>query len=150
MFGRGAFERNHFVEKPVELRELLLAQLAFHPRVVRFNGARKPFDELRALGGGRHDGAALVFRIALAADEPIAFHPCQHAREARAEDERFARDASCFYRAVFAEHTQHAPLLVRQAVAAQAGARVRHHGFARLQQQAREVAVAEGGHGPFI
>ena len=53
-------------------------------------------------------------------------------------------------RAMLAQHAQHAPLLVRQAVAAQAGPRVGHDGFARLQQQARQVAVLEGGHGAAI
>jgi mevalonate kinase len=45
---------------------------------------------------------------------------------------------------VLAQHTQHPPLLVRQAVLAQARAGVLHHGLARLQQQARQVAVGKG------
>eukprot|EP01136_Pigoraptor_vietnamica_P026292 Opistho-1_new@81183 len=46
---------------------------------------------------------------------------------------------------MFTEHAQHAPLLVRQTVLAQAGPGVQHHGLARFEQQARQVAVDEGG-----
>ena len=48
---------------------------------------------------------------------------------------------------VFAQHPQHPPLLVRQAVRAQAGAGVAHDRFACLQEQARQVAVDERGVG---
>jgi len=143
MFGRGAFERNHFVEQRVYLRKLRLAELLLHPRVVRFDGARQLVDELQSFGGGFHHRAALVGRVALAAHEPVALHARQHAREAGAEDVRLAPDAARLDHAVFPQHAQHAPLLVRQAVAAQARARVRHDGLARLQKQARQVAVLE-------
>ena len=141
------FERDHCVEEAIELAELGLAQFALHPRVVRFDGVRQLLDELAPLGGGFDDGAALVLRVALAAHEPVTLHAREHARQARPQDEGLARDAAGFHRAVFAQHAQNAPLLVRQAVTAQAGPRVRHHGLARLQQQARQIAVREGGGG---
>ena len=75
----------------------------------------------------------------------VALHAREHAGQAGAEDEGLARDAAGFDHAVLAEHAQHAPLLVAQAMFAQAGPRVGHDGFARLQQQTREVAVGEGG-----
>ena len=81
--------------------------------------------------------------IAAARDEPVALHAREHAGEAGPEDEGLARHAAGFDRAVLAEHPQHAPLLVGQRMLAQAGPRVRHDGFARLQQQARQVAVDE-------
>ena len=149
MFRGCAFQRNDLVQQLVQLRELGLAELPLHPRVMRFDGVRQLFDQLQSFRGGLDDGAALVGRVALAAHEPVALHACQHAGEAGAEDVGLAPDAAGFHRAVLAEHTQHAPLLVRQAVAAQAGARVRHDGLARLQQQSRQVAVLErgGSHG---
>jgi hypothetical protein len=45
---------------------------------------------------------------------------------------------------VFAQHPQHPPLLVAQAMAAQTWAGVGHHQFACLQQQTRQVAMDEG------
>lgn len=149
MFGRSAFQGNHFVEQPIELAELGLAELLLHPGVVRFDGVREALDELQSLRRRLDCRATLVVGIALAADQAVALHAREHAGEAGPEDEGFARDTAGFHRAVLAEHAQHAPLLVRQAMAAQAGPRVRHHGLARLQQQAGQVAVLErgGGHG---
>ena len=148
MFGRGPFQCNDFVQQPVELCQLHRAELLFHPRVVGLHGARQPLDEFHPACRRFDHRAALVLRVARAPDQPVAFHARQNTGQARPEDERFARDAARLHRAVLAQHAQHAPLLVRQAVAAQAGPRVRHDGFARLQQQAREVAVLEsGGHG---
>ena len=116
---------------------------------MRFDGMREFFDELAPPGRGFNDSASLILWVALAAHEAVALHARKHARKARPEDERFARDTACLHGAVFAQHAQHAPLLVRQAVAAQAGARVRHDGLARLQQEARQIAMREsgGGHG---
>jgi hypothetical protein len=45
---------------------------------------------------------------------------------------------------MFPQNPQHPPLLVRQAVLAQARAGVGHDSFSRLQQQARQIAVDEG------
>ena len=81
----------------------------------------------------------------------VALHAREHTTEAGPEQKGLARDAPGLDAAglarVFAQHAQHAPLLVAQAVLAQAGAGVLHHGLARLQQQARQVAVGEGGTG---
>ena len=145
MLGRFAFERNDFVQQPVQLRQFRGAEPLFHPGVMRFHRARQPLDQLRALGRRLDDGAALVVRVARAAHQAVTLHAREHAGQARAEDEGFARDAARLHRAVLAQHAQHAPLLVREAVAAQAGPGVRHDGLARLQQEAREVAVLEGG-----
>ena len=152
MFGGRAFQRDDFVEQAIQLRELGRAELLLHPRVVRLDGVRQLLDELESLGRRFDDGAALVFGITRAANEPVAFHAREHAREAGPEDEGLTRDAAGFHRAVLAQHAQHAPLLVGQAVAAQARARVRHDGLARLQQQAGQVAVLErgGSHGRAI
>ena len=68
MFGRMAFERNDFVEQAIQLRELRLPEFAFHPRVMRFDGARESFDELQPLGRRFDHRAALVPGIALAPD----------------------------------------------------------------------------------
>jgi hypothetical protein len=46
---------------------------------------------------------------------------------------------------MFAQHPQHPPLLIRQTVLAQAGPGMAHDRFACLQEQARQVAVDEGG-----
>jgi hypothetical protein len=46
---------------------------------------------------------------------------------------------------MFAQHPQHAPLLVGQTVLTQAGPGMAHDRFARLQEQARQVAVDEWG-----
>ena len=49
---------------------------------------------------------------------------------------------------LFEQLAQNAPLLLRQPVAAQQRAELRHQGIACAQQQVREVAVAQvGGHG---
>jgi hypothetical protein len=56
-----------------------------------------------------------------------------------------SRHAAGVDRAVLAQHAQHAPLLVGQRVLAQAGPGVGHHGFACLQQKARQVAMSECG-----
>ena len=148
MFRGRAFQRNDFVEQFVQLRQFCRAELLLHPRIVHLHGARKLVHQLRALRRRFDDGTALVLRVALAADQAVALHAREHTGEARAEDERLARDAAGFHRALLAQHAQHTPLLVRQAVAAQAGPRVRHHRLARLQQQARKVAMLETcGHG---
>ncbi|MCY1384912.1 hypothetical protein D9M69_732210 [compost metagenome] len=51
---------------------------------------------------------------------------------------------------MFTQHAQHAPLLVGQAVLAQAGPGVLHHGLARFEQQAWQVAVDKRGFGAHL
>jgi hypothetical protein len=51
---------------------------------------------------------------------------------------------------MLAQHAQHAPLLVRQPMLAQARTGVGHDGFTRLQQQARQIAVGKGGWGTHL
>jgi hypothetical protein len=46
---------------------------------------------------------------------------------------------------VLTQYPQHPPLLVGQAMRSQAGPGVTHDRFARLQEQARQVAVDEWG-----
>jgi len=145
MFRGCAFQRNDFVQQLVELRQFCRAELLLHPGVVRLDGLRKPPDQLHAPGRRLHDGAALVFGVAFAAHEAVALHAGEHAGEAGAEDEGLASDAARLHGAVLAQYAQHAPLLVRQAVAAQARPGVGHDGLARLQEEARQVAVLERG-----
>ena len=99
--------------------------------------------------GGAHHGAACVLRAARAADQPVALHAREHAGEARAKQQRLARHTAGFHTrrvaGVFSQHAQHAPLLVRQAVLAQAGPGVQHHRLARFKQEAGQVAVDERG-----
>jgi hypothetical protein len=45
---------------------------------------------------------------------------------------------------MLAQHTQNTPLLVGQAMLAQAGAGVRHHRLTCLEQQTRQIAVDKG------
>ena len=79
--------------------------------------------------------AALVRRVFLAGDQTIALHAGQHACQARAQQEGFFGDTAGLQRLAAAQHAQHPPLLVRQAMRAQKRPRVSHDGFPCLQKQ---------------
>jgi hypothetical protein len=90
---------------------------------------------------GAHHGATGVLRAARAFNQAIALHAREHAGQAGSEQIGFAGDAAsfcaCQVMGMLTQHPQHTPLLVRQAMLAQAWTRVSHDGFACLQQQAR-------------
>jgi hypothetical protein len=139
---------NQIVQQRIKLREFFCTDGLFQPVVVRFNRVRQPLHQLQALGRGLDHRAALVLWVTLACNQAVAFHACQHASQAGAKDARLTRNPPSLHAAMLAQHPQHPPLRIRQAVDAQARAVMRHHGFTGLQQQAGKVAVGEGlGHG---
>ena len=99
---------------------------------------------LFAQRGGFHHRAALVGSIAPAPDQAVALHAVQYPGETGAQNEGLPRHPPGLNHAMFAQHAQHPPLLVAQAVFAQAWPGVRHHRLTCLQQQARQVTVDEG------
>ena len=92
--------------------------------------------------------AALVLGHALALHQAHLLHARQHARGAGAEQLAALADLPRLQRRFVEQRAQHAPLLLGQAMLVEDGAEVRHHAFARAQQQQRQVATARGvGHG---
>jgi hypothetical protein len=82
----------------------------------------------------------------LAFDQTVTLHPGEHTRQAGSEQKRLFSYSAGFHSAVvgvLTQYPQHPPLLVGQAMRSQAGPGVTHDRFARLQEQARQVAVDE-------
>ncbi len=97
----------------------------------------------RPRGREGHQHPSLVARHARALDEPVALHPRQDARQARRDDLARARELVLLGPALFAEHPQDPPLLLRQPEVADDRPEEGEQGLERLPDEARQVGMLE-------
>ncbi len=112
-----------------------LADMVLDGAVDRFDLRRHGGCQCTAFRRQAYQHATLVFGHALAPHQAGLVHACQHARQARTGDQAHRADLARLQRPALEQRAHDAPLLLGDAVGVQDRPEVRHHAFARLQQQ---------------
>ncbi|CAJ7931254.1 NAD-dependent epimerase/dehydratase family protein [Burkholderia pseudomallei] len=140
-----AADVDQFVERRVHLAERIRAEALLDEPILLVDARADLRDELATLRRQADDQPALVLLRARAANQAVALHSLQHAREARAQDAAALRDLPGFelMRRFAVQHANDPPLLLRQRKFLQDRPEPAHQRFAGLEQQHGQIAVIE-------